>query len=279
MGATEILDKGTAILTGYVKYKPVKHCYSLAINSRILSKYLKSQNKKIRGTILRSGDLFFLNFDKKGNIVRPTEKHIEISISGTNLLNKNEILNLRSINTKTSFITKIAVNLKQFNLDKYYLYPDKDAARLAYELEKLGADIPNRIMTSHSFKNDLEFEHKNKDLIIEITRRPLSKIYQANFKHQAVGGNIRAHIFDIYRRCVTDKMLKKNKTIGYTILSEEWKNVKHIKDIIEECGLVRCHLLFADFENKNWAKKISREIMKITKNGTNLSRNTTRSGN
>jgi len=278
MGA-KILDKNTAILTGYVKYKPVKHCYVLAINSRILSRYLKSQNKKLRGNILRNEDLFILNLDKKGNILRPTEKHIEISIPGTNLLNKNEILNIRSRNSKTSFPTKIAVNLKKFNLDKYYLYPDKDAARLAYELEKLGVDIPNRIMTSHSFKNDIEFKYKNKEVIVEITRKELSKVYQANFKHQAIGGGIRAHIFDVYRRCVTDKMLKKNKTIGYTILSKGWENVKHIKDIIEECELVRCYLLFTNFENKNWAKKISREIMKITKNETNLSRNTTGSRN
>ncbi len=142
----------------------------------------------------------------------------------------------------------------------------KDAAKLACNLEKLGINIPDRIITVRSFKHDLEFNYKNKEVVIEITNQDLSEIYQSNFKHQRVGGNIRAHIFDIYRDCVTDKILNSNKKIGFVVLNNCWENVKHINEIINKCRLVKYYVLFANFLNENWAKYTAKEIINILKN-------------
>ena len=55
--------------------------------------------------------------------------------------------------------------------------------------------------------------------------------------------------FDIYRDCVTDKFLNLDKKIGFVILNNCWENVKHIKEIVDECKLVKCYILFASFSN------------------------------
>ena len=55
------------------------------------------------------------------------------------------------------------------------------------------------------------------------------------------------------------------------ILADCWKNIKHIKEIIDECKLVKCNVLFIDFSNENWAKSVAKEIVKILKNGSRAS--------
>lgn len=263
----QLSNTGYCILSGYIRYRPINKTFYLMVNSRILARYLKLLNKKIRGAASRCNNyLFFLNFNEDGNIVTIREKEIVITISGNKLLNSIEISKLKNKDPRLSFPTKIIINPAQLSLDKYFFYPDKDAAKLAFELENLDINIPSRIMTSLSFDSDLEFNYKNKKVFIEITTRSLSTVYQANFKHQAVGGNIRAHIFDIYRKCVTDKILNKNDIMGFVVLSRDWQTIKHINTIIDECKLVNCHILFTSFLNQNWSKDIAKEIVAILEN-------------
>ena len=262
----KLKNKDTVILSGYVRYRPIKKSFLLMINSRILSNYLKNLNKEIRCHVVRKENLFFLNIDKSGNLLMLRDKEVIISISGYKLLTKRDILFLKDDSTKFSFPIKIVINPKQFNIDKYYLYPDKDAAMLAYELEKLKVEIPKRLITVLSSRHDLEFNIDGKEIIIEITRHNLSSVYQANFKHQSAGGNVRAHVFDIYKECVTDKILNFNKKIGFVILQKNWGKIKHIKDIIDELKLVKCYILFIEFSETNWAKIIAKEIIMKVKN-------------
>ena len=255
------MNKNIAIMSGYIRYRPIKKSYNININSRILAKHLKSLRAPLKIIVNREKYQFHINFDSKGNSPQIRDKEITISISSKRLLTKAEISKLRNENNKNCLPIKIIVGLDKLNLNRFYFYPDKDSANLAKELEKLNLNIPNRIMTPKAYKSDLEFNYKNKKIIIEITRRVVSKkLYSSNFKHQHNGGNIRAHIFDIYRRCVNDKLKNKNKTMGFVILQKEWKEITHIKEIINELKQVNCHILFTNFQNKNWAKNISNDI-------------------
>src|SRR3989344_8634204 len=181
-----LLSSDHATLSGYVRYRPINKTFYLMINSRILVRHIRFLGKKINGNVSRyNRNLFFLNFNESGNIITIREKEIVITISGTKLLDVDEIIKLKNKNTKFSFPTKVIIKTSQLGLDKYFLYPDKDSAKLALELENLKINIPSRIMTPFSVNSDLEFNYKQKEVIIEITTRDLSKIYQANFKHQS----------------------------------------------------------------------------------------------
>jgi len=260
------MTKDIAIMSGYVRYRPIKKSFLLMINSRILSKHIMSKGNNVKANICRDEGLFVVDLDKKGNKLSALrEKETTISIS-SKILYKQEIGMLKKEETKFSFPVKVIINTKQFGLNKYFFYPDKDAAKLAYELERLNIKIPNEIMTPHSFDHDLEFNYNSKKIIIEITQKLVSSIYEANFKHQMIGGNIRAHIFDIYRKCVLDKLLKKNKFIGFVILDSGWENIKHINEIIEECKLVNCHILFTKFSDKDWKNLMAKKILNIIRN-------------
>ncbi len=229
------------------------------INSRIFSKYLKSLNKDVRGEVIRDGKLFLIHFNKNGNKLTTRSKEVAVSFKSQSVLNKGEIDNLKHKDTKLSFPIKVGFNPQIFGLEKFYFYPDQDAADLAKELENKGMIIPRRVFTS-SFRHDLELNHKKKSVLIEITRKEVSPIYQANFKHQSAGGNIRAHIFDVYHRCVIDKIKGKNSKVGFVIISKGWKKIKHIYSIVEECKLVGCHILFSDFK-EGWAVEESKKIL------------------
>ena len=158
--------KNIAILSGYVRYRPRNHSFYLMINSRILSKHLTSLRTKFKGKVYRKKNLFFLDLNEKGNILQIRDKEITLCTKPNKVFSKREIEFLKNPNTKFSFPVKVVINPKQLNLNKYYFYPDKDAAKLAYNLEKLRIIIPNRIITSHSFKHDLEFIYRGKNFII-----------------------------------------------------------------------------------------------------------------
>ncbi len=123
----KLKNKNIAILSGSIRYRPINKTFYLLINSRILAKYVKSSDKKLRGYAFRKKNLFFLRLDNNGNVINTNKKDISVCISGNNLLAEEEILNLKDRNTKLSFPVRVALYPKQFNFDKYYLYADKDA--------------------------------------------------------------------------------------------------------------------------------------------------------
>jgi hypothetical protein len=260
MKSKNLKEKDYVILSGYIRYRPKNKSYYLMVNSRLLVKYLISKKKKNRVKVSRDKDLFVINLDKKGNFFNPREKEIVTSISGNILLKDMEKEQLKSNNTKFSFPIKIKLFPSEFKLNKYFFYPDKDAAKLAYELERSNIILPKRIMTPKAFDHDLEFDHKNKRVVIEITQITPRDSNYMNFKHQPVGGIVRAHIFDIYRKCVNSRLSNKNNIMGFIILHNDWKNFKHITKLIPEFIKLRCYIIFSEFR-KDWNKKCSKEII------------------
>lgn len=264
-------DNKESILSGYVRYRPKNQTFYLMINSKRLADHFISLNKQINVDVKRKDKFFVINKNNEGNILKPKNRELVTCISGNKLLSKEEKSFLQLDSNKFSFSTKIKINPNNFGLNKFQLYPDHDAARLANELEKLVFKIPSRIMTSHAFEHDLVTNYKNKKIIIEISQiRPSKKRSNyLNFKHQSLGGCIRARIFDIYLNCANNKLKNQNNIFGFVILNKKWKEYKHIKDILPECVLVNCFVLFTDFSNLVWPKKIAGDIIKIIENGIN----------
>lgn len=252
-------SKDVAILSCYIRYRPNKSCYNLSINSRILAKYLLSLNKKFRASVKKKGNLFYFELNEGGNYLQMRKNEVIVNFLGNKLLDNDVVRSLKDPLKKNGFATLIFLVPSQFGLTKYDLYPDPDAACLARELERNGFRMPERIMTS-SFDHDLEFRFGEVEVLLEITRTSLSRMSSANFKHQAVGGNIRAHIFDTFRKCVMSKLFARKTVIGFVILQDGWKNVKHIIDILGDCEAAGCYLLFIDFSQDDWPKIVSEEI-------------------
>ena len=247
--------QNSTILSGYVRFRPRNKTYYLIINSRIFGRYLSNLNNKIKVKVNREGNEFIVKKDDNGNLLKGEIKG-PITCISKQLIYEKEQLKIKN-GDKNSFTCKIIINPEEFSLSKYDLYPDRDAADLAQNLELLGMSLRKRIFTSSSSDHDLEVGIKDKEALVEITRTKLSPNKSSNFKHQPTGGNIRAHIFDIYRKCVSKK-----KNVGFVIISEEWKNTKHIIDILNDCKSVGCNILFTDFLNKNWARKTAKTIIK-----------------
>ena len=256
---SKIIDeirKNGVILSGYVRYASHSTC-RLSINSRILAAYISSKKDKTKVKTHREGDLFMIYPDEEGNTLRPRVKELVTCISGLKLLKKNEIKFLKSKENKSSFPVKVKISPKMFGLKKYYLYPDQDAAKLAYSLEEKGIEIPERIMTPQAFDYDLEFDFRRNKVVIEITKtKPSEKFGEyRNFRHQPQGARIQAQIFGIYRKCVKSK-----GTFGMVVVDKNWRNYRHVYELVEECRKINCHLLFVDFD-KDWVKKCTNFIL------------------
>lgn len=248
------------ILSGYIKYASNK-TYYLSINSRIFAAYITSKKDKAKVEAIRDKDLFIVYPHKEGNTFTPRKKELLTCISGLKLLEKNEREFLKTKENKSSFPVKIKILPSLFGLKKYYLYPDQDAAKLAYSLEKKGFRMPERIMTPQAFNHDLEFNFENFKVMIEITKtKPSDKKGEyRNFKHQPQGARIQAQIFDIYRECV-----KNRSVFGMVIIDKNWKNYKHVYELIDECKKINCNILFVDFD-KDWINQSTNFIINNVK--------------
>ncbi len=120
-------------------------------------------------------------------------------------------------------------------------------------------------MTPKSSQFDLESSKDDIPLVIEITRMtPSEKDNTHNFKHQAIGGNVRAHIFDTYRFCVNN-LLARREVYGFVIINDKWRSFEHINELIRDTEKFNCFILFTNFD-KTWEKKIAEKINEITKN-------------
>jgi hypothetical protein len=258
------LGNEEAVLSGYVRYRPINGTYYLMINSRRLSTVLSKKRMNVKVT--RQGNSFIVRKNNEGNILTLRTKELVTCISGSILLNDKEREKLKDNNTKFSFPIKVIILPQDFDLDKYSLYPDENAAKLARSLSLEGIKTPQRIMTPKAFPHDLEFIQDNKKVIIEITQaRPSEDNYTYNFRHQAQGSSIRAHIFDIYRKCVNSTLAKENNLFGFVILHPEWKNHNHVFQLINEFKQVNCHIMFTNFD-KEWQKRCSKDIINTIQN-------------
>ena len=254
-------------MSGYIRYRPSNGTYYLMTNSRRLSNTLR-QNSKIFVNVTRNQDFFYLSKMNNGNILTPRDKELVTCISSKELLTRDEIIQLKNPGTKFSFPVKIKLDPSEFNVDKFDLYPDQDAAKLARCLNSKSMTIPERIMTPKAFEHDLEFYLEDKTVIIEITQaKPSENNYSQNFRHQAQGSSVRAHIFDIYRKCVNSFIFKKSRNIGFIILHENWTKYQHITKLTDELKTLNCHLLFTNFD-KEWEESISNRILKTLKDDT-----------
>src|SRR3989344_4216516 len=200
------------------------------INSRRLCTSL-SKKDPVKVSVLREEDFFIVKKDETGNKLNLRTKELITCISGRAILNDQERKMLQGKATKFSFPVKIKLLAEEFGLDKYSLYPDEDAAKLGRMLSTHNIQIPNRIMTPKAFPHDLEFLHQNKKIVIEITQVRPGKENYLNFRHQPQGGSVRAHIFDIYRKCVKAALSGERNIIGFVILHEDWKNFNHVAEL------------------------------------------------
>ncbi|MBT4539563.1 hypothetical protein HOI26_01880 [Candidatus Woesearchaeota archaeon] len=251
--------KNEAILSGYIRYRPVNKTYYLMVNSRRLCVSLvKQQVPKV--IIEREKEFFIVKKNKNGNVLKPRNKELVTCISGNRLLREEEKEKLTGEDTKYSFPVKIKILPKDFGIDKYDLYPDEDAARLGRALSKRGIIIPSRIMTPKAFPHDLEFMKENYRIVVEITQTKPSEQNNLNFRHQPSGGSVRAHIFDIYRRCVNAALSEKNDIIGFVILHENWQKHNHIAKLVPELKKVKCYILFTDF-TELWEEKSTNQML------------------
>ena len=253
------------VISGYVRYRPKGKTFYLMANSRLLAKYLFSRTKKIHVRVFRDNEFFVIKLDNSGNLFKPREKEIVTCISGRTILKDEEINTLKDKKTKFSFPVKIKLDPSEFKLDRFFFYPDKDASALANSLYKRNIELPERIMTPRAFDHDIEFNYKDKRVLIEITQVNVSKSKNMNFKHQPVGGNIRAHIFDIYRKGVNSKLSNKDDIIGFIIINKDWRKFEHIRKLIPELSNLKCHIIFSDFK-KNWNEGCSDRIIEILNN-------------
>lgn len=247
------------ILSGYVRYRPSNGTYYLMINSRRLCTFLSEKDQLSVG-ILRQGEFFVVRRNEKGNVLNLRSKELITCISGRALLSDEERKILTSKDTKFSFPVKVKLSPEEFGLDKYSLYPDEDAAKLGRALSIGKIVIPNRIMTPKAFPHDLEFLHHNKRVIIEITQVKPGKENYLNFRHQPQGGSVRAHIFDIYRRCVNAALSGEKNIIGFVILHKGWEKHNHVTQLIPELKNINCHILFTNFDQQ-WEEICRKEII------------------
>lgn len=247
------------ILSGYVRYRPSNGTFYLMINSRRLCTFLFKKDP-ISVSISRQEEFFIVKQNSKGNLLKLKTKELITCISGRALLSDQERKNLTNKITKFSFPVKVKLIPEEFGLDKYALYPDEDAATLGRILSTRNIIIPNRIMTPKAFPHDLEFLHENKKVVIEITQAKPGKENYLNFRHQPQGGSVRAHIFDIYRKCVNAALSGEKNIIGFVILHKDWENFKHIAELIPELKNIHCHILFTHFD-RQWEEMCTKEIM------------------
>ncbi len=253
-------EKEEAILSGYVRYRPINKTYYLMINSKRLSKHLSKIDKKNNVSVSREDNFFIINKNEEGNILKPRKRELVTCISGNILLSDTEKTRLISKKSKFSFPVKVKLIPGEFKLDKFSLYPDQDAAKLGRVLASKGIEISSRIMTPKAFDHDLEFIYKTKKVIIEITQTVPGKANNLNFKHQPLGGIIRAHIFDIYRKCVNSKLTGSNDNVGIIIIHKDWKNYAHIINLVSELEKINCFIIFTNF-SKDWANYCSDYIL------------------
>ncbi|GEM_PF-5502730 len=248
-----------AILTGYVRYRPSNGTYYLMANSRMLCHQLTLQEQhKVKVT--REEHFFIIHKVSEGNNLTIRKKEVVTCISGINLLSTQERSQLMDKEHKFSFPVQVKIFPQEFNLDKYSLYPDQDAALLARKLEAERFEIPLRIMTPKSFEHDLEFIYTNKRIVIEITQTIPGKHNYLNFKHAGLGGIVRAHFLEAYRNCVNSFLFEKKETIGFIIIHEKWKEYEHITKLIPEFNKVNCHILFSNFKYK-WEEITATQII------------------
>lgn len=251
-----------AILSGYVRYRPINKTFYLMVNSRRLANFVRTK-ENIKVKVHREGQEFRISLDQNGNILKPRSREVVTCIGGRNLLSLEERNKLQSKNSALSFTTLVKLKPVEFGLSLYSLYPDEDAALLAEELENQGVTFPDRIMTPYTSKFDLDGKINDKEITIEITKlQPSIKDKSANFKHQSIGGNIRSHIFDTYRRGVKRKLENNTDYYGFVIIDQKWEEYEHIKDLIEESKQFNCFVLGTLFKN-NWVKEITTKIKEM----------------
>ncbi len=249
-----------ALLSGYVRYRPSNKTFYLMINSRRLADFLRE--KETRVIILREGKLFRITKNLGGNILKPRSRELAVCISGRSILTANEN-NLITSNSRKSFMTLVILKPQEFGLSLFDLYPDEDAGELAKEIKNLGVELPDRIMTPYTSKFDIFGKYKDSEMTVEITRlAPSQKSRTPNFRHQPIGGNIRAHIFDTYRACVRKKAENKSDLYGFVVLDKRWADYEHIKELLPECRELNCNILFTEFQ-ESWAKDIAKRIKEV----------------
>lgn len=248
------------ILSGYVRYRPTNKTFYLMINSRRLCMFLSGKNS-VSVAVSRAEEFFVIRKNDNGNTLRLKTKELITCISGRTLLTEQERKFLTAESKKLSFPVKVKIQPQEFGLDKYSLYPDKDAAKLGRALSEYKILLPSRIMTPKAFPHDLEFLYYGKKIVIEITQVLPSKVNNfLNFRHQPQGGSIRAHIFDIYRKCVNATLSGESNIIGFVILHKEWEKFNHIAELVPELKYIHCHILFTNFDHQ-WDENCAKEIM------------------
>lgn len=264
MKNTILGSKNEAVLSGYVRYRPSNGTYYLMTNSRRLCNVF-SEEDRVKVTISREEGHFVIHRNSDGNILTRRSKELVTCISGKSILTASERETLTHKETKLSFPVKVKIFPEEFGIDRYQLYPDQDAAKLARTLSKKGVQIPKRIMTPKAFPHDLEFSYGDKKVVIEITQASPSVKNYLNFRHQPQGGSVRAHIFDIYRRCVNARLSKNNNIIGFVILDSNWKEHNHVNQLVPELEKINCHLLFTNFDS-GWEKGCTEDLLRRIKN-------------
>lgn len=252
--------KEEVILSGYIRYRPINKTYYLMVNSKMLSQQILKYPKNIKVSVSRKDNLFIINKNEGGNLLKPRKRELVTCVSGNTLLSDTERNQLTSKKSKFSFPIQVKLIPQEFKLDKFSLYPDQDAAKLGRALALKGVEIPSRIMTPKAFDHDLEFNLRDKKIIIEITQTIPGKSNNLNFKHQPTGGNIRAHIFDIYRKCVNTKISGKNNIVGFVILNEKWETYQHITNLIPELDKLNCNIIFTSF-GARWEENCTQIIL------------------
>ncbi|MBR9682556.1 MAG: hypothetical protein GOV02_02685 [Candidatus Aenigmarchaeota archaeon] len=249
----------SALLSGYVKMR--KGYYRLAVNSRRLVSFLEN-NCKPKVVIKQPEEgIFEIKRDTDGNNIHLHKKEF-ITYLRKGILTQNQA-KFFSIQSKKSFPTLIRIFPDDFGLRFFDLLPDNDAGELGKELCEHGIKFDERINTPFTSKFDLDFSYEGKEFTVEITRNNPSERNFLNYKHQPKGGVLRAHIFDSYRRCTSSLLNHDKKVHSFVVMSDKWRKFGHIEELIDECSDIGCHLIFANFANKDTFKTISEEIMNI----------------
>ncbi len=247
-----------AYLSGYIRYRPVKGYY-LVINSRKLASWLLSRSKtKVNVARLQDGT-FFVRIGN-GNRLRARKKDLITYIS-CKLLTTEERRVLRNI--KRSFSTRLRILPSEFGIDIFDLYPDEDVAKVARCLNANGVAFPEHVMTPFNCTYDLEFTYKDVKVALEVTKLMTSKSKWLNFKHEGIGGNLRSHIFDMYKFCVDNVLIKRENACAFVIIPKIWHDVKHINELIDECRNIGCYILFTDFANPNWPQTVAHQMIQL----------------
>ena len=76
----------TAIVSGYVRYRPKGKSYLLMLNSRRLVSFV--EKRIIRATVSRKDNLFILNINSQGNLLRTHIKEVLTPFAGKTILNE-----------------------------------------------------------------------------------------------------------------------------------------------------------------------------------------------